>query len=84
MIEIETNSELDKAAEKFFNAALEYRSFIKRHHPQILGGVIWVRRGNESVAYSECDRYTRQLASMAFDSHSDKLIFTEAADIAGK
>ncbi len=77
MIIIETNSDLDKAAEEFFQAAYKYRSAIKKYAPKELGGVIWVRRGTEMIAYSEMGKYTEQICTMTFDTSKDELVFTE-------
>lgn len=76
--EIETNSELDRAAEEFFQAAYRYREKLKKHAPQSVGGVIWVRRGNQMIAYSESARYTEQVCSMTHDRAKDELVFTWA------
>lgn len=77
---IETNSELDRAAEDFFAAAYRYCEALKRHAPQSLGGVLWVKRGGELLAYSEMGRYSQQIMSMTHDTAGDRLVFTEAND----
>jgi hypothetical protein len=77
MTNIETNSELDTAAEEFFQAAYKYRQALKRHAPKEDGGVIWVRRGNEIVAYSHMGRYTQQICELTYDMAKDSLLFTE-------
>ena len=77
MITIQTNSELDVAAEEFFQAAYKYYVKLKKHAPSEIGGVIWVRRGTEMVAYSHMEKYTQQVCEMTYDTAKDELVFTE-------
>ncbi len=81
MIVIDTNSELDLAAEEFFRAAYKYREAMKRHAPKELGGVIFVRRDSECLVYSEMERYTQQVCSMTHDRAKDEMVFTEANEL---
>lgn len=78
MVIIDPNTEDDKEAEKFFQAAYRYRTWLKRTHPSALGGVIWLRRGSEMVAYSENGRYTDQICSVTHETAGDELVFVEA------
>jgi hypothetical protein len=78
-VTIEDGTELDREAELFFKAAYRYRQYIKRHHSATLGGVIWVRRGNELIAYSECQQYTEQICSVTHSTAGDKLVFDEVS-----
>jgi hypothetical protein len=79
-IEIEPGSELDRAADAFFKAARAYREAMKSRAPTELGGVVFVRRGHESVVYSQSERYTQQIAAMSFDRHKDEIVFSEAPE----
>lgn len=80
-VPIDPNTPDDKEAEKFFRAAYRYRAWLKREHPSAMGGVIWLRRGNEMVCYSECGHYTDQICSVTHKTAGDELVFVEAKHI---
>ncbi len=65
--DIEVGSELEAAAHAFFNAAYEYREYIKRNHPEKLAGVLWVNNvGGECVMYSENPKYSEQIKRLTW------------------
>ena len=77
MKEIIPESDLDKAAEELYNAVYKYREFLKRNYRDRLAGVIWLRRGNEVVVFSENGKYTEQVCRLTWDSRGDSFSLIE-------
>lgn len=71
---VEEGSGLDNAIDEFVAAARKYREFIKRNYRDRLAGVLVARSGTEMVVYSECERYSNQIAELTFDSSTDRFV----------
>ncbi len=77
MKDVDPGSGLDDALNELFAAVYKYREYVKRHHRDRLAGVMWIRKGNELIAYSENARYTEQVCRLTWDSRGDSFSVEE-------
>lgn len=84
MKEILPGSDLDEAAEELFAAFAKYREFVKRNYRDRLAGVMWIRRGNELIAYSENGKYSDQVCRLTFDAARDSFSVLHVDDEASR
>lgn len=66
------DDEHKRQASRFLQAARDYREWVKRNRREQLHGVMWViSDSDESVVYTESEKYAVQLQRLVFDGELD-------------